>query len=233
MAEEKKLDIDPKVQRFINSVYPSNLKCKSKEELAKSLITFFDDKIDWVSTSYHVKKSDLTQKSGKQEVYEYYLLIFSSFNAVGCTTNIEEMNINGLCGTVRSKFAFIDDKDQVIGDEGSAEASFELNQNGKCVRWTSISKDYDIAKLTRKEYLFKSIITDNKDKTKVTITCLDCDFNKIKLQMDRKDESEKLRQINRIVKEGETKKKDVMIVVVEPQTKSGQITTIVSHAILG
>eukprot|EP01084_Bolivina_argentea_P255467 429692_1 len=233
MAEEKKEagNIDPKIQAFVDCLYPANLKLQSSKAVAAHCTSLFHENIDWMSTSYHTKKSELIQKAGKKECTDYFLEIFSPNNVVGFKNKIQKMDINGLKGTVFVSVELIDDKNQSIGDKMSMEESFELNKDGLCTRLISVSQDYDIIKLTKKQYLFKSI-KDNDDKTKAIITCLDEDFNKIKFEMNTKEEQDKLTQINRIVKEGEIKKKDVMIVIVEPQTKTGQITTIVSHAVV-
>merc|ERR1712154_682743 len=120
---------------------------------------------------------DLIQKNGKKECYDYFLQILKSMKCIGYKNKIEKVEIDGLCGTVRVEVEVINDENKML-DKMSMEESFELNEDGECVRFISISQDYQIVKLSKKRYLFKSM-KDHADDAGVTLICYDDDFNKV------------------------------------------------------
>ena len=99
--EKKEESIDPKSKAFTDCLYPSELILGSSEDLAKHTTSLFYDNVDWVSTSYHLESSELTQKSGKEECYKYFVNdIFGPNKIIGYTNNVQKMEIKGLSGTV-------------------------------------------------------------------------------------------------------------------------------------
>ena len=229
--EKKKDDINPKVKAFIDCLYVSEIKFKSSEELAKYTTNLFDDNIDWISTSYHLETSELLQNKGKEACFNFfYNDMFKPNKYIGYTNNIKKMDTNGLSGSVLVEVQLINDENKK-SDIMTMEEMFELNENGKCIRFISMTQDYDIVTLTKKQHLIKEI-KENENDGKVIIICLDEDFNKIKYELDKKKDVQKVNQITELIKEGESNKKDVMLVIVEPKRQNGKSKVIVSHAII-
>ena len=75
-------------------------------------------------------------------------------------------------------------------------------------------------------------LSHNENDNKVMINCLDDNYNKIAFEMDKDKDSDRWTQITPIIEVGETKKKDVKIVIVEVESKDGKSTKMVSHAII-
>ena len=84
----------------------------------------------------------------------------------------------------------------------------------------------NVAKLVKREYVFKSIDNANK-----TVVCMDNDFNDVALRLDQLKLDE-IENIKRKIDEGAKEKKDVKIVVVETHTKNNKISQKVSHAVI-
>ena len=128
------------------------------------------------------------------------------------------------------------DKNKKRRDPFQGINRLELNKNGLITRFISYSQDFDIVSLVRKKYLLKSFNEDKDDKKDnncVTVTCLDEEFNKVEFKMNKKEDASKIKQIKQIIKEGEVKRKDVLIIVIQPMGKNGKIMSngAVSHAI--
>merc|ERR1712228_389121 len=193
----------------------------------------FTKDVDWISSSYHLERATLIQKKGIKETRDYFGSIIKQYGCCGVAQQVTKVTSKGLKATVTTEFQFLDkDGNSFTGDAFTlTEDTFELNEKGKCYRFISTSPHLDIVSLTKKQYLFK-LMKENVAQTKVTVMCLDDDFNVVSFEMDKEKDMDKISQIEKIIKEGEAKKKDVMIVIVSPKTKKGKTSQIVSHAII-
>merc|ERR1719410_631930 len=216
MAEQKQ-NIDPKLQAWVAAVYAPTIQSQTWQEFNKKFAANyrFDKNVDWISSSYHLERATLIQKKGSKEALEYIAELMKEYQCCGVSQQIKKMQLNGLTGTATVVFSFLDKDGNAPGGETFTEVEerFELNEKGDCVRFISTSPDLDIVSLTKKQYLFK-LMKENAAKTKVTVMCLDDDFNVVSFEMDAKADADKIAQIEAIVKEGEAKKKDVNVVVV-------------------
>ena len=233
-VKKPEIKITPHVEAVLDSLFPTkDVLFDSPEKAAAYQSACLHDDIDLIFTSYHAKTSDLKQVSGKKAVYEYWLNDYwKAFGPIGFTTVHHKVDIkeyeDGTVLFLAVEYIFID-KDKKKMDPMRGTNRLEIDLNGKITRFISYSQDFDIVSLVRKKYLLKNL--DENDGNTVKITCLDNEFNKVTFELDKDGDDTKLKQIKQMIKEGEVKKKDVLIIVIAPKQKNGKSKSIVSHAI--
>ena len=233
-AEEKKEEpkYDKRIQDFLDSAYcPNYLKFKSYQELAEGMTVKYHDDCYMISTAYHKEKSELIPFQGKKAATAYWVQVAEQIDAVGVKCDVEWVKVNDLKFTVKAKFHAFNAKDKEVLDI-DVEETVTLNEDGLAVHVISVTQDFDIVKLHKKEMVHKAGPSIHLDDNKAVITCLDADFNEVSYDLNLKENISKVNQIQKIVKEAESNKKDVMIVIVEPEQKNGKKVPIVSHAVL-
>ena len=233
-AEEKKEEpkYDKRVQEFLDSGYsPEYLKFKSYQEHAEAITFKYHDDCDMISTAYHKEKSELIPIQGKKAATAYVTQLMEQIDGMGAKCDLDWVKADGLKFTVKAKFHVFNAKDEEVMDF-DVEETITLNEEGLAVHIVSVTKDYDIVKLHKKQMIHKAGPSIHLDNNLAVITCLDADFNEVNYEMNLKENVSKVNQIQKIVKEAESQKKDAMIVIVEPEQKNGKKVPIVSHAVL-
>ena len=223
---------DPRIQSFLDTAYnPKLIKFKSHQDLAEGVCVDYHENCDMISTAYHKEKSELIPFKGKKAAIAYWVQVAEQIDALGVKFDVHWVKVNGLKFTVKANVHAFNAKEEEVLDI-EVEETITLNEEGQAVHIISVTQDFDIVKLHQKQMVHKAGPSINLDENKAVITCLDAEFNEVTYDLDLKENISKVNQIEKIVKDAENNKQDVMIVIVEPEQKNGKKVPIVSHAVI-